>query len=274
MRICLLAGPSTSPVLTSVMEVLAERHTVTTKDVESSASVADDEPGGVADLYLLTARSARARTIARRAQQRGALVVNSPEATEAALDRWEMADRLEVHGVPSPRSWRCATLEEMSLEAEAGTLPWPLVVKSRTSRRGDLVRLVRDVQELRALLPQWGQEPVIAQEYIDNDGYDVKFWFIGGHLSAARRAAALEVCDKSQDVALGASDLPAAWSHAAAAAGAALGLDLFGADVVVKDGRPFVIDVNAFPGFQGAHRPVESLVAHLESLDTTRRIAS
>jgi ribosomal protein S6--L-glutamate ligase len=267
MKICLLAEPSPNPVLASVVDTLAERHTVTLGGARPLVPAAVAAPSGLADLYLLKSRTVEARSFARHAQRRGAVVVNTPEATSSAVDRWTMARRLERHGVPSPRTWFRATLELMSEEAGSESMPWPLVIKSRTSRRGDLVRLVHSAEELRELLPQWGAEPVIAQEYVENDGFDVKVWVIGRHLSAARRAAALEACDKTRDVAI---DLPAAWAGAARAAGAALGLDLFGADLVVRDGRPWVIDVNAFPGFQGAHDPVRSLVTYLESLDTRK----
>ena len=270
MKICLLAEPSPNPVLASVVDALAERHTVTLGGGHPQVPLAFAAPSELADLYLLKSRTPEARSFARHVQARGAAVVNTPEATAGAVDRWTMARRLSQHGVPSPRTWFRATLEAMSDEAGSGSMPWPLVVKSRTSRRGDLVRLVHDHDELRALLPEWGAEPVVAQEYVENEGFDIKVWVIGRHLSAARRAAALEVCDKTRDVAIDADDLPVAWAGAARAAGAALGLDLFGADLVVRDGRPWVIDVNAFPGFQGAHDPVGSMVTYLESLDTRK----
>jgi ribosomal protein S6--L-glutamate ligase len=274
MKICLLSEPSPNPVLTSVVETLAERHTVTLGGARPLVPVAVAAPAELADLYLLKSRTAEARCFARHAQRQGAIVVNTPEATASAVDRWTMARRLQQHAVPSPRTWFRATLEAMSHEAGSGSMPWPLVVKSRTSRRGDLVRLVRSAAEMRALLREWGTEPVIAQQYVENDGFDVKVWVIGRHLSAARRAAALDGCDKSRDVAIDAADLPASWETAARAAGAALGLDLFGADLVVRDGHPYVIDVNAFPGFQGAQDPVTSMVTYLESLDTARSVAS
>jgi glutathione synthase/RimK-type ligase-like ATP-grasp enzyme len=31
----------------------------------------------------------------------------------------------------------------------------------------------------------------------------------------------------------------------------AFGTDLFGLDIVVSDGRPYVVDINPFPGFKG-----------------------
>ncbi len=153
-------------------------------------------------------------------------------------------------------------------------LPWPLVVKSRTSSRGDLVTLVRDLRGLLDLVPEWGDEPVVAQEFVDNDGFDIKCWVIGGELSAARRPGALEVLDKSSDVALDPDQVPAEWSDVALRAGAALGLNLFGVDLLVTDRGPVVIDVNAFPGFRGAHQPAASMLRFLESHAAERMVAS
>ena len=216
-------------------------------------------------MYLLKSRSPQAQAFARRAERAGAVVVNSPASTAAALDRWAMATLLDLAGVPAPRTWSFPTLRQMAADdVTRQWLPWPLVVKSRTSGRGDLVRLVHDRAELLTLLPQWGDEPVIAQEFVANDGFDIKVWVIGSDLSAARRACALDGVDKTADVALTGDDLPADWALTARRAGAALGLDLFGVDLLVTDRGPIVIDVNAFPGFQGANDPAESMLRFLE----------
>ena len=275
MRICLLAEPNQNPVLTSVVDRLAEQHSVT---VRTPLELAAQNPAaaareGHADVYLLKSRSPEAQAFAWRAEWAGALVVNRPAATAAALDRWAMSTLLDLSGVPAPRTWAFPTLGLMTRDALTRQwLPWPLVVKSRTSGRGDLVRLVRNPVELLALLPTWGDEPVIAQQYIENDGFDIKVWVIGADLSAARRPGALEVLDKSSDVALDPADMPAEWSETARRAGAALGLDLFGVDLLIKDGRPVVIDVNAFPGFQGANDPATSLLRYLHHLTTARTV--
>jgi ribosomal protein S6--L-glutamate ligase len=268
MNIVLLAESSTNPVLASVLARLGQRHTVTVRnpqDLVPSAFPATTSPEDHADMYLLKSRSPQAQAFARRAERAGALVVNRPAATAAALDRWAMATLLDLSGVPAPRTWSFPTLRQMAADdVTRQWLPWPLVVKSRTSGRGDLVRLVHDRTALLGLLPQWGDEPVIAQEFVANDGFDIKVWVIGDDLSAARRACALDVLDKTSDVALAGDDLPVDWVRTARSAGAALGLDLFGVDLLVTDRGPVVIDVNAFPGFQGANDPAESMLRFLE----------
>jgi ribosomal protein S6--L-glutamate ligase len=268
MNICLLAESSTNPVLASVLARLGQRHTVTVldpKDLTPSVFTAAASPRDHADMYLLKSRSPQAQAFARRAERAGAVVVNSPASTAAALDRWAMATLLDLAGVPAPRTWSFPTLRQMAADdVTRQWLPWPLVVKSRTSGRNDLVRLVHDRAELLTLLPQWGDEPVIAQEFVANDGFDIKVWVIGSDLSAARRACALDGVDKTADVALTGDDLPVDWALTARRAGAALGLDLFGVDLLVTDSGPIVIDVNAFPGFQGANDPAESMLRFLE----------
>jgi ribosomal protein S6--L-glutamate ligase len=264
MNIHLLAESSPNPVLTAVMAELGREHEVTVHD--ASTLPAGYGPGleTPPDVVLLKSRSPEARRVARSAEQAGSLVVNPPAATEAALDRAATAEALERAGVPAPRSWSVPALRE--LVARSAELPWPLVVKSRTSSKRDLVRLVGDPAELEGLLPEWGDEPVVAQEFAANDGFDVKLWVIGDDMSAARRRSALQSSDKSSDEALDAAGLPEEWTRVARAAGAALDLQLYGVDLLISGGRPVVVDVNPFPGFRGAREPAASLLRFLSSL--------
>ena len=278
MKICLLAESATNPVLSSVLDTLAEHHTVTVSDPRAMAPAlarSSFPRGDLADVYLLKSRSPEAQAVAHSAERAGALVVNGPSATGAALDRWAMATMLDLAGIPAPRTWAFPSLALMARDTLAQQfLPWPLVIKSRTSSRGDLVTLVRDLRGLLELVPEWGDEPVIAQEFIDNDGFDIKCWVIGGELSAARRPGALEVLDKTSDVALDPDQIPTEWSRVALGAGAALGLNLFGVDLLITDRGPVVIDVNAFPGFRGANDPAASMLRFLESQTAERLVAS
>ena len=272
MKIHLLAEASPNPVLTAVMAELARRHEVAVYDAETLPAGYGGEPGLLEppDVVLLKSRRPEARRVARTGERAGSVVVNSPAATTTALDRAATAEALERAGVPAPRSWSFAALRDLA--ADGAALPWPLVVKSRTSSRRDLVRLVSDPAEVADLLPDWGGEPVVAQEFAANDGFDIKVWVIGADLSVARRRSALESIDKSADEHLDPADLPEDWIRAARGAGAAMDLQLYGVDLLITAGRPVVVDVNPFPGFRGARGPADALLRFLSTIETTRTV--
>ena len=274
MNIHLLAEASPNPVLTAVMAELARRHEVAVYDAGTLPTGYGRGPGlqDPPDVVLLKSRTPQARQVARTAERAGSLVVNSPAATEAALDRAATADALERAGVPAPRSWSVPALRDLA--ADGAALPWPLVVKSRTSSRRDLVRLIGDRTQLLELLPEWGDEPVVAQEFATNDGFDIKVWVIGTDLSAARRRSALESIDKSSDELLDPAGLPEDWTRTARDAGAALGLRLYGVDLLITGGRPVVVDINPFPGFRGAQGPADSLLRFLSTIATARTVTA
>ncbi|HEV7187233.1 MAG TPA: ATP-grasp domain-containing protein [Blastococcus sp.] len=269
MKIHLLAEAAPNPVLTAVMEELGQRHEVAVHDARTLPAGYGRGPGLLEppDVVLLKSRSPEARRVALTAERAGSLVVNPPAATTTALDRAASAEALDRAGVPAPRSWSVPALRDLAPEEAA--LPWPLVVKSRTSSRRDLVRLVGSPEELAELLPEWGEEPVVAQEFAANDGFDIKVWVIGADLSVARRRSALESIDKSADEFLEPADLPAEWIRVARDAGAALDLQLYGVDLLISGGRPVVIDVNPFPGFRGARDPAGSLLRFLSTVTAT-----
>jgi ribosomal protein S6--L-glutamate ligase len=274
MKIHLLAESFLNPVLTTVMEELARQHEVAVHDSRTLPAGYGWEPGlqEPPDVVLLKSRSPEARRVAQTAERAGSQVVNSPAATTAALDRAVTAEALDRAGVPAPRSWSVPALRHLA--ADGAALPWPLVVKSRTSSRRDLVRLVNSRSELLEMLPEWGDEPVVAQEFAVNDGFDIKVWVIGADLSAARRRSALESSDKSADELLDPAGLPADWTRAARDAGAAMGLQLYGVDLLITGGRPVVVDVNPFPGFRGARGPAGSLLRFLSTLAATRKVTA
>jgi ribosomal protein S6--L-glutamate ligase len=274
MRIHLLAEAAPNPVLTAVMAELARQHEVEVYDARTLPAGYGRGPGlqEPPDVVLLKSRTPQARQVAQTAERAGSLVVNPPAATTAALDRAATAEALDGAGVPAPRSWSFPALRDLA--ADAAALPWPLVVKSRTSSRRDLVRLLSSRTELAELLPEWGDEPVVAQEFVANDGFDIKVWVIGADLSAARRRSALESTDKSSDEFLDPADLPEEWTRTAQDAGAALSLQLYGVDLLITGGRPVVVDINPFPGFRGAHGPADSLLRFLSTIAPTGTVTA
>jgi ribosomal protein S6--L-glutamate ligase len=117
------------------------------------------------------------------------------------------------------------------------------------------------------MCPEWGDEPIVAQQFAGTDGVPVRVWVIGQDLSAARRRTPLDPSDGVPDELLDPAELPAEWTHAVRAAGAALGLELYDVDLVITGGRPVVVDVTPFPGFRGAQDPAASLLSFLSTVE-------
>jgi ribosomal protein S6--L-glutamate ligase len=276
-NICLIVdNPDTRrhPVIGVLLQKLSTRHDVRLLDVRgltSAEAVAQEERRELADVYLLKSHAVQALDVAYRLEQRGAVVVNRWSATVACQDRVLMAQRMCGAGCPWPQTWNVGTLEDaLGREDVLATLPFPLIIKSRYSRRGDLVVKVHSVEEVRALAPRWRQEPVLLQEFAGGDGWDIKVWVIGQQAFAARRRTSLEPPTVKEDFPLVAGDVPNEWAQVALKIGRVFGLRLYGVDLLMTTRGPLVVDVNAFPGFRGVHGASSALVALVEQVGRER----
>ena len=134
----------------------------------------------------------------------------------------------------------------------------PLVVKPYHGSRGEGVRVVWDADEFSDAGP--GERPLFAQRYLDRQGRDRKLYCIGGQVFGVKRVfPARTYAEKLGEPFTVAPELRAIVLRA----GDALGTDLFGLDVVVSRDRPYVVDVNPFPGFKGVPDAALRLADHV-----------
>ncbi|MEU8926848.1 alpha-L-glutamate ligase [Kitasatospora sp. NPDC048545] len=248
MRVGLIAGDPGHPVLAATAALLVERgHEV--------RAVAPTGPAGaLADVYLLKARTPGALALARDLEGRGVPVVNSAAATELCQDRVRMADLARSAGLPFAATVDAGLLGELTAPGD------PFVVKSRHSRRHDLVARVDGPARLRELAEHWAEEPVVTQPFVPGTGWDQKLWVIDGQVFAARRRSELATGSGEQG-------RSADWEPSAERAGLALrvgevfGLDVYGVDLLDGLAEPVIVDVNAFPGVRGRPGAPEALAA-------------
>src|SRR5207248_5736696 len=164
MNVCLiLDNPETPhhPVIAPALRRLSATHTVRLLDLRTLSgrdAIAQEDQRTPADLYLLKSHAPQALEVARHLEERGASVVNPWASTASCQDRALMAQRMRAVGLPWPRTWRLATLEILLAHPELlVSVPLPLVLKSRYSRRGDLVVKVDSVEQVHALAARWAQ---------------------------------------------------------------------------------------------------------------------
>jgi gamma-glutamyl-gamma-aminobutyrate hydrolase PuuD/predicted ATP-grasp superfamily ATP-dependent carboligase len=112
---------------------------------------------------------------------------------KVAAPRWEsilqvnpkdkLADLVEAHDLPAPKSWRPSSLEE--LRALAPSLTYPLIVKPVSGAGGRGVSCVTDEQALLADAMALGfQTPPLIQECIEGEDYCVAALAERGKLKA------------------------------------------------------------------------------------------
>ncbi|MFB7476295.1 RimK family alpha-L-glutamate ligase [Kitasatospora sp. NPDC056184] len=267
MRIGLITSAPDHPLLAAAGALLTARG----HRVEALDPAAPGPAGPPADVYLLKARTPAALALARSLEERGAPVVNPAAATELCQDRTAMAALARRAGLPFAPTRTADGPAALLAAAEAGDLPLPLVVKSRRSRRHDLVARVDDLARLRTLAEQWPGEPVVAQPYLPSTGWDQKLWVVDGQLFCTRRRS--ELADPGHagpphgahgpgpEDGFGPDDLPADRARLALRVGEVFGLDVYGVDLLDGPDEPVVVDVNAFPGVRGQAGAPEALAA-------------
>ncbi|MGW1375734.1 ATP-grasp domain-containing protein [Streptomyces sp. NPDC002446] len=258
MRIGLIARDPGHPVLAAVTALLTPRHDVEHLDPEGEDDALDrDAPP--ADVYLLKARTPRALALAARLEERGAPVVNSAAATARCQDRVEMAAVARAAGLPFAATSFVPTLRQLAAAGEPAT---PLVIKSRHSRRHDVVARADTARHLRELAADRPEEPVVVQEFTANSGWDHKLWVVGGQLFAALRRSELSPDGRGPTLPLPAGELPAGWARSALRVGEVFGLEVYGVDLLdAGGGAPLIVDINAFPGIRGQAGAPEALAA-------------
>lgn len=245
MRIGLVSGDPGHPVLAATTALLTSEHRVETLDPDA----VDGAPERPADVYLLKSHTPRALALARALEGRGVPVVNSAAATTLCQDRTAMAEHARRAGLPFVPTRTFTTLAEL---ADGPGLPGPVVVKSRHSRKRDLVARLDDDTQLRELAATRPQEPVVVQKFVPNSGWDHKLWAVDGRLFAALRRSELSPEGRGPDRPLAPDALPAGWPGLLRRVGEVFALDVYGVDVIdAGDGAPLIVDINAFPGIRG-----------------------
>ncbi|MBX9791402.1 MAG: RimK family alpha-L-glutamate ligase [Pirellulales bacterium] len=196
----------------------------------------------------------------------GVLVVNAPRAIEVAIDKYLALCRMQAAGIDVPKTRVCQT-PGAALRAWQ-ELGGDVVVKPLFGSEGHGLVRVNDAgmaERTFDLLAQLGSV-LYLQEFVPHAGFDLRLLVIGRRVLAMRRHA---VCgDWRTNLSRGGRAEPveiddelASLAHRAAAA---VGARQAGVDVLTGlDGRRYVLEVNAVPGWKGLSAALQIDVAKL-----------
>ena len=236
-------GDRSGSVMDQVVRLLAARGAAVTYLDPEERSVGLTDVRADQDVYLVKSAGEAALALAAALDAAGAWLLNSYPATARMKDKVLATTALRAAGVPLPATFVAAHPHQLAgLLAEG-----PLVVKPyRGGSQGRGVQVVRSAEELDGLAGHQGL--LFAQRYHPPDGRDHKLYAIGGQVFGVRRTWPARTYEDKLGESL---PVPPELEELARRCGRAFGAGLFGVDVVISEGRPYVVDVNAFPGFKG-----------------------
>lgn len=193
------------------------------------------------DLYLLKSYTELSLSLAGALSARGANLINPYEGCAAARNKIVCYQVLKEFGVPVPKAWITGDTSLLKQLVQQG----PLIVKPYMGWRGEGIRIVRNEREIDSL-PDLTSLPLI-QEYIENDGSDLRLYVAGKEVFGIRkRFSSASFAQDGDPVAV-----TPEMREIALRCGRAFGLTLYGIDIIDGAGGPYVVDVNYFPGYKG-----------------------
>jgi ribosomal protein S6--L-glutamate ligase len=236
------SSPGVSPIMPEVVRLLsewgAEVDTIHPEDALTDLSRLRVEH----DLYVLKSGTELALSLAGALHAVGAKVLNPYPVAAACRDKVIATRLLQGAGVPMPETfvthdpWRLAPL------LDGG----PLMVKPHRGSKGRGVQVIWDADELDALSPVGGV--LFAMRYHEPEGRDRKIYCIGGQLFGVKRIWPATTYEQKVGEPFA---LTPELREIALRCGEALGMELYGLDVVISGGCPYVVDIQSFPGFKG-----------------------
>jgi len=192
------------------------------------------------------------------AEAAGIPAINNSRAIRFVRDKTILSALACAKGLPLPRTY---FIVDPRLLGNIPEKDFPLVLKPTNGSSGRGIYLIKspaDLPDLKITCP--GPCFFLAQQYVENAGYDIKLYVIGDRVYAVARKSPLhpEMSVTSQLI-----PVQLEWLRLARRVGEIFGLDIYGLDVVATSTGPVVVDINDFPSFGHVPRAVNRLSAYI-----------
>ena len=203
------------------------------------------------------------------AERRGIRVLTPWAPIAAVRDKPRAAQVLALHGLPTPRTFIADSPGALkALPAER----FPLILKPHAGDNGRGLVLVGEPTALDDV--HWEDSMVLAQEFVECGGVDLKLYAAGERLWAVRRPSPLgRSAPQAASAAAAAIDPTPELRRLALACGEAFGLTLYGIDLLESPRGPLIVDVNEFPNYTGVPEAAETIAALVARQMRARRAA-
>lgn len=194
------------------------------------------------DLYVLKSGTDLSLSLAGALHARGAKILNPYPVAATMRDKIVSTRILQAAGVPVPETYVTSHPRQLASVLDAG----PLVLKPYRGSQGRGIHIVWDADELDDIPSDEG--PVFAQRYHKPEGEDHKIYYVGGQMFGVRRIFPAKTYEEKIGKPF---TITAELRDMALRCSRAFGVELFGFDVVMSEGSPYIVDIQSFPGFKG-----------------------
>ena len=194
------------------------------------------------DLYVLKSGTELALSLAGALHAAGATILNPYPIAAMLRDKVITSHVLQRAGIPYPETFITTQPKHLAPLLNDG----PLVLKPYRGSQGRGVYVIWDPDQLDNVNHDGGL--IFAQRYYRPQARDLKIYVIGGHMLGVKRIWPAH----SYEEKLGEPFTITSEIHdIALRCGRAFGLELYGLDIILHEGRPYVVDMSSFPGFKG-----------------------
>jgi ribosomal protein S6--L-glutamate ligase len=228
-----------------IEEIRKRGHNVTIIHPEKGAFDVTDERW-LRDVEILVARgrSWALLSMLSWAELRGVRTINRRSAISAVHNKVDMGIAMAGDKLPVPHTY-LGPVEHLAREVP--TSDYPLILKPIFGDNCRGLKLVHKPDELEEL--QWSEPVALAQEYLPNNGCDLKLYGIGDKIWAVRKPSPFQPNGKGSECRVEAITATDAMADLGRRCANLFGLELFGVDCVLGPKGPVVIEVNDFPNY-------------------------
>lgn len=247
--------PVPSPVLEEVYGILRKRGFDVEYGIAEEQVVRPEYLEVKHDLYILKSHTELSLSLAGILHGQGARLLNPYLSCITTQDKITVSRRLNMAGIPIPRSWVTGDFSLLRSVLDE----YPLLIKPYRGHRGMGIHIVRTQAELDALPTP--DVPMLVQELIQGTGEDLKVYVVGDEVFAVKKTFSASSFTKAGRPV----PVSAAVRNIAVMVGKALGLGLYGLDIIESRMGPVVVDVNYFPGYKGVPDVAPLIAAYIEN---------
>jgi len=178
----------------------------------------------------------------------------SIQGLTTARNKYLTLQALHAAGIRIPESVLIASRNKTGEPTEY--LSPPLVMKLLSGTQGVGVMRVRDVKEAGPIIDTLSEldQMICLQKFLPNPGEDIRVFLVDGQVVAAMKRQAAPNEWRS-NIHMGGRGIPhkptPEEAEASIRSAEAVGVEIAGVDIITVENQPYVIEVNASPGFRG-----------------------